>query len=129
MNLVIDTNVYSDLVRGDQSVADLLHQAEIVYLPTIVVGELKRGFYHGGQAKKNIRTFEKFITKPRIRVLDITAETAEHYGRLAAYLKSQATPIPTNDIWIAALCLQYDIPLLTRDSDFERLPQLTLISA
>ena len=127
MNLLVDTNAYSDYVRGSEAVSKLLNQADIVYLPVIVIGELKRGFYYGLRAKDNLISLEKFIVKPRTRVLDVTAETAEQYGRLATYLKQQGTPIPANDVWIAALCLQYDLPLLTRDSDFQHLPQLTLL--
>lgn len=129
MNLLIDTNAYSDMVRGNAAIADLLGQADIVYLPVIVIGELKRGFYNGSRVKQNVETLEDFIIEARTRVLDIDIGTAEQYGQLAAYLKQQGTPIPINDIWIAALCLQYDIPLLTSDRDFKRLPQLTLISA
>lgn len=127
MSLLIDTNAYSDLVRGDSSVARLLNQADIVYLPVIVIGELKRGFYFGSRVQENMQTLEKFIAKPRTRVLDISQETAEQYGILASYLKQQGTPVPINDVWIAALCVQYDLPLLTRDSDFQYLPQLTLL--
>lgn len=127
MNLVVDTNAYSDYVRGSQALSTAFNQADIVYLPVIVIGELKRGFYYGSRAQKNLQSLEKFIAKPRTRTLDVIVETAEFYGQLATYLKQQGTPIPTNDIWIAALCLQYDLPLLTRDSDFQHLPQLTLI--
>ena len=125
MNFIIDTNAYSDFVRGDVSVAKFLNEADIVYLPVIVIGELKRGFYYGSRIKENLDGLQKFLAKPRTKVLEITDETAEHYGMLAAYLKTQGTPIPTNDIWIAALCLQYDLPLLTSDSDFQYLPQIT----
>jgi tRNA(fMet)-specific endonuclease VapC len=127
MNLVIDTNAYSDLMRGDKAIAQLLGKADIVYLPVIVLGELKRGFYNGNRVKQNTTTLDNFSQEPRTKTLDITNETAEQYGQLAAYLKQQGTPIPTNDIWIAALCVQYGLPLLTRDSDFRYLPQLTLV--
>jgi predicted nucleic acid-binding protein len=127
MNFILDTNAYSDFVRGDASVAKFLNEADVVYLPVIVIGELKRGFYYGTKVKENIDSLEKFLAKPRTNVLDITDETAEHYGMLAAYLKTQGTPIPINDIWIAALCLQYDLPLLTSDGDFQNLPQITLL--
>ena len=127
MNLLLDTNAYSDYVRGNQQIVEVLDRADIVYLPVIVIGELKRGFYRGSRVIENIKSLEIFIAKPRTRVLEVNQETAEQYGQLAAYLKQQGTPIPTNDVWIAALCVQYDLPLLTRDSDFQNLPPLTLI--
>src|SRR6266545_7815686 len=127
MNFVLDTNAYSDYVRGHQSTLEQLNSADLVYLPVIVIGELKRGFYYGNKPSSNLAKLEIFLAKPRVRVLDITVETAEQLGRLAAYLKRHGTPIPINDVWIAALCVQYQLPLLTRDADFERLPQVTLI--
>ncbi len=127
MKLLLDTNAYSDYVRGDQTITDYLNQASLIYLPVIVIGELKRGFYRGTRIKTNGDSLQKFIAKPRTRLLDVDQETAEHYGQLAAYLKKQGTPIPVNDIWIAALCVQHDLPLLTRDDDFRNLPQVVRV--
>lgn len=127
MNLVLDTNMYSDYVRGDRVVLERLNAADIVYVPVIVIGELKRGFYYGNKTSSNIKKLEQFLAKPRVQTMLIDDETAEQFGRLSVYLKRQGTPIPTNDVWIAALCVQYDVALLTRDGDFERLPQVTRV--
>lgn len=127
MNFILDTNTYSDSARGDESAAEHMRTASMVYIPVVVIGELKRGFYHGDRPSLNLVALEKFISKPRVQILDINYKTAEHYGRLSAYLKKQGTPIPVNDVWIAALCVQHDLPLLTRDSDFKQLPQVNLV--
>jgi tRNA(fMet)-specific endonuclease VapC len=127
MKLVIDTNAYSDYLRGSQRIADQLNRATVVYMPVIVLGELKRGFYNGQRIDHNVNDLQKFLTKSIVRVLSVTEETAELYGRLATYLKQKGQPIPVNDIWIAALCLQHDAALLTNDSDFQYLPQITVI--
>ncbi len=127
MNLVLDTNAYSDYVRGNKSILATLNGAEIVYIPVIVIGELKRGFYYGRKVAHNLETLNAFLAKPRVKLLEVDDETADQYGHLAAFLKRNGTPIPTNDIWIAALCVQYDLPLLTRDSDFDHLSQVMLV--
>ena len=127
MNFILDTNAYSDFMRGDGAIAGHLGRAELVYLPVIVIGELKRGFYGGNKVSPNLSAFKQFLAKPRVQTLDVNAETAEHFGRLAAYLKKQGTPIPVNDVWIAALCVQYEVPLLTGDTDFDYLPQISLL--
>lgn len=127
MNFILDTNAYSDYVRGDSTIVNKLNSADIVYMPVVVVGELKRGFYYGSRVSPNLAVLEKFIAKPRVRILEITLQTAEQFGRLSVYLKDNGTPIPINDVWIGALCVEYDLPLLTRDRDFENLPQITLI--
>jgi predicted nucleic acid-binding protein len=128
LNFVLDTNAYSDYLRGNESVFSKLNSADIIFFPVIVIGELKRGFYYGRKVTQNLETLGRFLTKSRVRILEINAETAEQYGQLAAYLKRNGTPIPSNDIWIAALCVQYDLPLLTRDSDFQYLPQIQLMT-
>lgn len=127
MKLVLDTNAYSSFVRGSREIAKHLNQADVVFVPVIVIGELGFGFYYGKKVAANLAGLDKFLAKPRTQVIDISNKTAEHYGRLAAYLKTNGTPIPTNDIWIAALCIQYDAPLLTSDSDFRYLPQVKLL--
>lgn len=127
MNLVLDTNAYSDYVRGGKSMLTKLNAAEVVYIPVVVLGELKRGFYYGKKVSQNLESLKRFLAKPRVKILVIDDETADQYGHLAANLKQRGTPIPTNDIWIAALCVQHDLPLLTRDSDFRHLPQVHLI--
>lgn len=127
MDLILDTNAYSDYVRGNKTVLAKLNSADIVYVPVIVIGELKRGFYYGRKVPENLQVLKKFLAKSRVKVLAVDEETAEHYGHLAAELKRNGRPIPTNDIWIAALCVQHDLPLLTRDSDFQYLPQVTIV--
>lgn len=119
--------MYSDAARADKTALKYMSTADGVYLPVIVIGELKRCFYHGNRISPNLVALEQFIAKPRVQVLDVNSETAEQFGRLSAYLKKQGTPIPVNDVWIAALCVQYNLSLLTRDSDFERLPQVELV--
>ncbi len=128
MRLAIDTNAYSDLMRGNPALATHLRKADTICLPITVLGELKHGFYFGNRTDSNLHILEQFLKKPGTQLLHINESTAELYGRLAAHLNAIGRPIPANDIWIAALCLQYDATLLTNDRDFQNLPQIATIS-
>ncbi len=125
MKVALDANRYSDLCRGIAEVVDQVARAEKVYLPLIVLGELRAGFQAGSRARQNERILARFLRSPRVRLLLPDEQTSFHYASLFVQLRRQATPIPTNDLWIAALVIQHDLALLTRDSHFKHVPQLS----
>jgi tRNA(fMet)-specific endonuclease VapC len=125
MKIVLDANRYSDLCRGVPEVVEQVSRAEKVYLPLIVLGELRAGFQAGLRARQNERILVRFLASPRVRLLLHDEQTTFHYANLFAQLRRQATPIPTNDLWIAALVIQHDLILLTRDAHFKHVPQLS----
>jgi tRNA(fMet)-specific endonuclease VapC len=127
VRLALDTNRYADLCRGDAVVAELVARADAVFLPFVVVGELRAGFNAGARARANERTLQRFLAKPRVDVLFATEATTHHYATLFLQLRAQGTAIPTNDLWIAALTLENGLALLTRDQHFAQLPQLVRI--
>lgn len=127
MRLALDTNRYTDLARGDRELAARLERAEAVLLPFVVAAELRAGFALGTRARKNETTLAKFLRRPAVAVLWPDDQTLHHYAAVFRQLRTQGTPIPTHDVWIAALCLQHDLVLATRDSHFEHLPQLERI--
>ena len=124
MKVALDSNRYTDLCRGVIEVCDQLSVAERIYLPLIVLGELRGGFRAGGHARANERVLSQFLSTPRVRLLLPDEQTTFHYATLFAQLRKQATPIPTNDLWIGALVVQHDLTLLTRDAHFKYIPQL-----
>lgn len=124
MRIALDTNRYADLCRGVAEVAEHVARAERIFMPFIVLAELRAGFQVGTRAKQNERVLNRFLNSPRVRLLLPDEQTTHHYATLFAQLRKQATPIPTNDIWIAALVLQHNLLLLTRDAHFDDLPQL-----
>jgi tRNA(fMet)-specific endonuclease VapC len=124
MKVAIDANRYSDFCRGNAEVAEQTSSAERIYLPLIVLGELRAGFQAGKLARQNERILVQFLRSPRVRLLLPDEQTTFHYANLFAQLRRQATPIPTNDLWIAAMVIQHDLILLTRDAHFKHLPQL-----
>jgi len=124
VRVALDTNRLTDLFQGDAELADRLGECDEVWLPLVVLAEIKAGFYGGTQQHRNQVLLQSFLAKPTVGVLLPERETAEHYARLFVQLKRAGTPIPDNDLWIAALVLQHDLQLITRDQHFERVPQL-----
>ncbi len=127
MRIALDTNRYTDLVKGDKHVVDMLQKAEQIFVPVIVLAELRAGFLCGSRSAENERTLVHFLNEPGVHVLLPDESTSHHYARLFKYLRSQGTPIPSNDIWIAALVAQYDLILFARDKHFMHLPQIPLL--
>lgn len=124
MHLALDTNRYADLQRGDPAVAHTLQHAAAIYLPLTVLGELRAGFLGGNRAAANEQILIAFLAQPGVRVLVPDELTTHHYATLFNQLRQQATPIPTNDLWIAALVVQHGLMLYTRDAHFDHLPQI-----
>lgn len=127
MKLALDTNRYTDLCRGERSVIETVELAEEVWLPFIVVGELRAGFAVGSQGERNEGTLGRFLLKPGVAVLYADDQTTQNYAHVYRQLRRQGTPIPTNDMWIAALVLQHSLVLHARDAHFDALAQLTRI--
>jgi len=124
MRLALDTNRYRDLTDGDAQTTRVLEQAAAVFVPFVVVAELRAGFRVGRRGRENESVLLRFLTKPGISVLYADEGTTEAYAALFAQLRKQGTPIPTNDLWIAALVSQHHLRLCSRDRHFEHLPQL-----
>src|SRR5688572_8933812 len=96
-------------------------------LPFVVVGELRAGFAHGRRQIENEGVLRRFLLKSGVRVLYADDQTTHHYAAIFRQLRKQGTPIPTNDMWLAALVLQYSLILHSRDDHFEHLPQLVRV--
>jgi tRNA(fMet)-specific endonuclease VapC len=124
VRVALDTNRLTDLFQGDRELADRLGECDEVWLPLVVLAEIKAGFYGGSQQHRNQLLLQSFLAKPTVGILLPERETAEHYARLFVQLKRAGTAIPDNDLWIAALVLEHDLQLITRDQHFERVPQL-----
>ena len=126
MRLALDTSRYSDLCRGNARVVETVAAADEVWLPFIVLGELRAGFAVGTQGSHNEAVLRRFLLKPGVGVLYADEQTTHHYASLYRQLRRKhGTPIPTNDMWIAALVLQHSLTLYDRDTHFDALPQLT----
>ena len=124
MRVALDTNRITDLFRGDLELAEQLGTAEEVWIPLFALGEIKAGFQGGTQQRRNESLLNRLLAKPTVGVLLPSRETAESYARIFVQLRRAGTPVPDNDLWIAALVLEHDLVLITRDRHFERIPQV-----
>ena len=127
MRIALDSNAYSNAARGNGRLVKLLESADEIWLPVIVLAELRAGFMHGAQNNMNESKLIQFLASPRVQILHVNEQTTHHYARLFAFLRGQGTPVPTNDLWIAALVLQHDLPLVTEDAHFKKIPQVLLL--
>ena len=119
MKLLLDTNAYVALMRGDAGVAGRVRRAERVLLSAVVAGELIFGFRNGSRYEKNMSDLEAFLENRYVEFLPVSLTTADRFGRLAASLRRRSTPLPTNDIWIAAHAIESGAELLSFDRHFE----------
>lgn len=125
MRICLDTSAYSAFFRGHSAIRDLIQRADEIVVPSIVVGELLGGFRSGSRWAENRRLLGELLASPRVRVAAIDAETAERYSEILFYLRRQGRPIPTNDLWIAASAMQHGLRLVTTDSHFGHVPQVS----
>ncbi len=125
--IAIDTNVYSGFMRGDSSTVKALRGAEEIHLPLVVLGELLAGFAAGTQVQRNRHQLAQFMASSRVHLMPSNERTAEHYADVFSTLRRQGTPIPSNDLWIAASARQGGLPLLSFDAHFRHVPGLDLV--
>jgi tRNA(fMet)-specific endonuclease VapC len=118
--LILDTNALSAVVEGDPLLAPLLRKAAQIAIPVIVLGEYRYGISHS----RDRRQYEEWLTEylQNFRILEVEVRTTIPYGAVRSELKKAGTPIPSNDVWIAALCRQHALPLLSRDRHFDLVP-------
>jgi tRNA(fMet)-specific endonuclease VapC len=124
LTIAVDVNRYSDFCRGDSYACKIIQSAPRIAMPFVVLGELRAGFLRGTMGRKNEKGLVTFMTSPRVFVLFADEATTHFYSSLNSDLHRAGTPIPTNDLWIAALVLQHDLVLFSRDRHFDRIPRL-----
>ena len=127
MRVALDTNRYVDLWKGVVETVAILEEAEAVMLPFVVLAELRAGFVYGRRPAENERVLRRFLLKDGVHVLFADDQTTHHYASVFRQLRKQGTPIPTNDMWLAALVLQHNLALHARDRHFDHLPQLVRV--
>lgn len=127
MKVALDTDRYVDLCKGVVETITILEEADAIMLPFVVLGELRAGFAQGRRQAENERTLRRFLLKDDVRVLFADDQTTHHYASVFRQLRKQGTPIPTNDMWLAALVLQHNLVLHARDRHFDHLPQVVRV--
>ena len=119
MKFLLDTSAYVGFKRNLVKVVEVIIKAELILFSTVVLGELMFGFRNSTKFEKNMNDLDKFLQHEIVKFVQIGKITSDRYSRISAQLKRQGTPIPTNDIWIAAQTMEYGAELITLDKHFE----------
>ncbi|HCC69173.1 MAG TPA: VapC toxin family PIN domain ribonuclease [Nitrospiraceae bacterium] len=122
--IILDTSGYSAYLRGSTAIRLAIQQTNEIFFNPIIVGELLAGYIIGKSEKKNRAILQKFLSSPRVKIVDIDEETSERYAIIMNYLHTKGTPIPTNDLWIAASAMQHGLMVLTTDNHYLKVPQI-----
>ena len=123
-NVLLDTNIVIALFAKDPVVMEKLSNTEAVFIPSVVLGELLYGALESARQSENVRRVEDFAAGRT--VLNCDAWVARAYGQIKHELRTRGTPIPDNDIWIAAVAREHVITVISRDAHFQKVPDLKL---
>jgi tRNA(fMet)-specific endonuclease VapC len=121
IKIILDTSAYAGFKRNDVEIVETIVQAELILFSPVVIGELMFGFRNGTRFKENMDDLNRFLDHEAVELVQIGKITSDRYSRIAAELKRQGTPIPTNDIWIAAQTMEHGAELITSDQHFGRI--------
>jgi predicted nucleic acid-binding protein len=120
----LDTSAYSNFRRGHDELVVLIDRADWIGIPSVALGELLTGFLLGSRRDRNEAELEEFLANPVVEVLGVDAEASRHYAEIISDLRQAGTPLPTNDIWIAATAARHGAAILTSDEHFERIARV-----
>jgi len=124
MKIMLDTSAYVGFKRNTAEAVEIIVKSELIVFSPVVVGELMFGFRNGTRFKENMDDLDRFLDHEAVDLFPIGKITSDRYSRIAAKLKQQGTPIPTNDIWIAAQAMEQGAELITSDRHFDKISGL-----
>ncbi len=124
IRILLDTSAYIAFLKGHTGIKQTIQKADEINLNPVVLGELLAGFMKGKRAAQNREILQEFMGSPRVRLMAIDEETSERYAAIFNYLREKGTPIPTNDLWIAATAMQFGLRVVTTDRHFQQVPQV-----
>jgi tRNA(fMet)-specific endonuclease VapC len=127
VRLLLDTNRLSDALAQDGDVLAVLEAAEVIYVPVVTLGEIRSGFKRGRRALENEKRLSWFLSQDGVSTLGVEPAVSHHYAEIHRALRAKGTPIPTNDLWIAAMAVEHGLVLYTRDAHFENVPGLACL--
>lgn len=124
--MILDTNGLSAFAEGESTLEPILRKAAQIAVPVVVLGE----YWYGISQSRDRAQYEKWLAEylPKFRILDVDERTAISYSLVRTELRRAGTPIPSNDVWIAALCRQHSLPLLSRDRHFDAVSGITRLT-
>lgn len=123
---LLDTNIIIRLFADEEAVKSNFAQADAVFIPSIVAGELYYGARKSARTTKNLERIDELVAESAVLVCDV--ETAQYYGEVKNKLRLKGRLLPENDIQIAAIALQYNLTLVTRDAHFQEIKNLQTVA-
>ncbi len=127
ISICLDTNAYSAHYRADPVAVALIAAVTQIWIPAIVLGELRAGFLNGSKSAANELHLQAFLELPYLAVANVTEVTSRHFAHISQQLRRDGRPIPTNDIWIAAAAMEHGSPLYTYDKHFQNVVGLPVV--
>ena len=129
MRILIDSNRFIDFCAGDEGVISTFERAALLVVPFVVLAEIRVGAQIARRGENQVRTLNELLNQPGVRTVHSTDGTAHHYAAIFAQLRRKGSPIPTNDIWIAALAIEHNLMLYSRDAHFDQIPTVPRIGS
>jgi len=128
MKYLLDTSAYSNLLKGNPILADIINNSEAIFVPSIVIAELRYGFRLGSRLEENERLLSRFLASKKVHGLLPDNATTDYFIAIATYARKNGIQLSHHDLWIAALAEQWDATLVSTDQDFKHLahPDLNL---
>jgi len=120
----LDTSAYSRFRKGEAEVGAILDAAEWVGMPAITLGELRAGFAQGRRREDNESLLREFLSHPVVVELSVDSEVSRNYAEIVFDLRRAGTPLPANDIWIAAVAARHAALVLTHDAHFREIARV-----
>jgi tRNA(fMet)-specific endonuclease VapC len=124
VKLLLDTSAYSGFRKGVPSVVEKISGCDSVLISPVMLGELMYGFRKGAKFEQNMRMLRRFLDHEAVEIAPLGEVTADRYSRIVMQLKKDGSPIPINDVWIAAQAMEHGAELLTSDRHFEQVAGL-----
>jgi predicted nucleic acid-binding protein len=121
---LLDTSAYSAFLRGHPELKSRIQEGEEIVVTPVVLGELKAGFRRGSHRRRNEKQLATFLSSPRVFIVNVDESTSDRFAAVLDSLRASGTPIPTNDVWIAASAMQHGLRILTTDAHFTRVTQV-----
>lgn len=125
--VIIDSNAYTAFRNERVNAIEVVDCAETILITPVVLGELLGGFAAGTKEAANNRNLQEFLSFSKVVLVEISADTAAHYAKIYLQLRKAGTPIPTNDMWIAALAKQLEAGVFTYDKHFEKVDGIRIV--
>ena len=125
---MLDSSSYSELMRGDSRVVDIVRSAEEIVMPAVVVAELLYAFRQGRRTEQHVAQLRSFLDRPYVSFVPVGPVTADRYARIMESLRAKGIQIPTNDVWIAAHAMETGADLVSADRNYGHIEQIAWVS-